>query len=367
MLNEMRVGRLSKASTDVFKSLCRPLPNIKGDDIEVQATELLVITVDSLDRRANYHRFPTRAEVDNANRSRLQKLPGNEMVFNATDGGALDPEYRGKALAACMAPEAITLKKGAQVMLIKNLDEQLVNGSIGQVIGFTDEATFDKSHNAGDDIPSSGIPTGDLSEDEADTASVSRARLRAMMYRDNPSGASTSQKWPVVAFPLAGGGQRDYFAVRESWKIEQPNGEIQASRMQVPLILAWALSIHKAQGQTLESVKVDLGRTFEKGQAYVALSRATSKEGLQVLRFDPSKVMAHPKVRAFYDSLYGVDKAEGVGAAGASARGLQKKMGLDRVEYPDLSNYGTSVSFGAKAGHAMPGAFDEDYGDEDYA
>ena len=50
------------------------------------------------------------------------------------------------------------------------------------------------------------------------------------------------------------------------------------------------MSIHKSQGQTLERVKVDLGRVFEKGQAYVALSRATTLDGLQVLNFDPAKV-----------------------------------------------------------------------------
>ena len=79
--------------------------------------------------------------------------------------------------------------------------------------------------------------------------------------------------------------------------------------MQVPLILAWALSIHKAQGQTLDRVKVDLGKIFEKGQAYVALSRATCQEGLQITRFDPKKVMAHDRVRTFYDSLYSATKA----------------------------------------------------------
>lgn len=61
------------------------------------------------------------------------------------------------------------------------------------------------------------------------------------------------------------------------------------------MILAWAMSIHKSQGQTIPRLKVDLGAAFERGQAYVALSRATCLDGLQVLRFDPRRVMTHPK------------------------------------------------------------------------
>ena len=90
---------------------------------------------------------------------------------------------------------------------------------------------------------------------------------------------------------------------------------------QIPLVLAWAMSIHKSQGQTIQRVKVDLGRVFEKGkflwtnhssidrsmcfigQSYVALSRAASMDGLQVLRFNPTKVMAHPKVIEFSKTL----------------------------------------------------------------
>ena len=110
----------------------------------------------------------------------------------------------------------------------------------------------------------------------------------------------------------------------EQWKVELPNGEVQASRTQIPLILAWALSIHKAQGQTLERVKVDLGKVFEKGQAYVALSRATCQDGLQVLRFDPKKVMAHDKVRAFYASLYSaIDASKKMAASVASKRQVE--------------------------------------------
>lgn len=78
---------------------------------------------------------------------------------------------------------------------------------------------------------------------------------------------------------------------------------LRISRHQVPLILAWALSIHKSQGQTIQRVKVDLGRVFEKGQSYVALSRAATIEGLQVLRFDPKKVPLPLLLSAFVHVL----------------------------------------------------------------
>lgn len=63
------------------------------------------------------------------------------------------------------------------------------------------------------------------------------------------------------------------------------------------------MSIHKSQGQTLERVRVDLGHSFEDGMAYVALSRATSMDALQIVNFKPSKVTASAKVATFYRSL----------------------------------------------------------------
>jgi len=81
-------------------------------------------------------------------------------------------------------------------------------------------------------------------------------------------------------------------------------GEVEATRDQVPLVLAWALSVHKSQGQTIDRVKVDLGSVFERGQAYVALSRATSLKSLQVVNFMPSKVMAHPRVITWTKTLH---------------------------------------------------------------
>lgn len=248
-------------------------------------------------------RFPTRAEVDAANTQRMKQLVGNVRTFEARDGGAVqDTAQRNRLLANCMAPETLVFKKGAQVMLIKNVDETLVNGSLGLVRSFMSPPEFDRYQ-----ANEKGFRDLINNEDETGEDSLPlKQALAAQRLKDNMTG-STSQLWPLVEFTLADGTTRQLLCEPETWKVELPNGEIQASRQQVPLILAWALSIHKAQGQTLERVKVDLGKVFEKGQAYVALSRATSMDGLQVLRFDPKKVNAHEKVRTFYQNLSRVE------------------------------------------------------------
>lgn len=277
MLNEMREGRLSEASIRAFRSLDRECSFTDA----ITGTEL----------------FPTRAEVERANNERLGQLQGKVHIFEARDGGAIaDKAQRDKLLQNVMAPDIISLKKGAQVMLIKNVDENLVNGSLGQVMGFMSEQTFDRYTTHEDEFVST--PGGTLEEGQERGGVV------------HSLGISTSKELPVVRFNMSDGTSRDLLCQPETWKVELPNGEVQASRSQVPLILAWALSIHKAQGQTLERVKVDLGKVFEKGQAYVALSRATSMAGLQVLRFDPKKVVAHDRVRNFYGNLSRVELAE---------------------------------------------------------
>jgi len=260
----------------------------------------------------------------------MDLLVGETEIYEARDGGSIvDKAQRDKLLSNCMAPEMIKLKKGAQVMLIKNIDETLVNGSIGKVIGFMSEQTFDK-YTANED-GFRGSQGGTLEGMPADEDPKLAAKSTVERRMVNNMLGSTAPTFPVARFMLADGTTRDLLCQRETWKVELPNGEVQASRAQVPLILAWALSIHKAQGQTLERVKVDLGKVFEKGQAYVALSRATSMAGLQVLRFDPKKVNAHDKVRSFYQQLSRVETLEKGGGDDATAK--KRKMGFSADEY----------------------------------
>lgn len=295
MLNEMREGRMSIESIANFRKLDRPLPAAEGN---IEATEL----------------FPTRMEVDRANNLRMQQLHGDIFSFEARDGGTVtNKEQRDRLLQNCMVPEVVQLKKGAQVMLVKNMDDTLVNGSLGKVIGFMTEQQFTFWKENEEDMLE-----GNISEDQMKTE-MAKTIL----------GVSTAQVFPLIRFAIADGTTRDLLCKREDWKVELPNGEVQASRSQIPLILAWALSIHKAQGQTLERVRVDLGRVFEKGQAYVALSRATSMAGLQILRFDPRKIMAHEKVRSFYSSL---SRAEQVEAKAKSSTILGKMQAANEKQ-----------------------------------
>lgn len=340
MLNQMRLGKIDMETEMEFKKLNRPLPN---DDII--PAEL----------------YSTRAEVDRANRSRLNKLPGQAFCYNAIDGGTLeDQEMKDRLLQNFLAPKQLQLKIGAQVMMIKNIDAQLVNGSLGKVIAFMDPETYlfystiladssvtpdvmeemkDKPEElreryAGDDEDEkmrvnkkrerfyegnpNVVPQDDLDDsifdfmtqatnvsDDARNDIERKKRIIKDLYKN----ADSRKRLPLVTFKTADMSTRTVLVEPEDWAIEDENEKPLVSRVQLPLMLAWSLSIHKSQGQTLPKVKVDLQRVFEKGQAYVALSRAVSREGLQVLNFDRSRIKAHDTVVDFYMTLVTADQA----------------------------------------------------------
>lgn len=98
-------------------------------------------------------------------------------------------------------------------------------------------------------------------------------------------------------------GGREVQVEKSSFSMQDAEGKIVASVLQYPLTLAYATTIHKSQGATLDELWCDLGALWEPGQAYVALSRLTSGEGLYLLRWNPRSVLTDPRVMDFYREL----------------------------------------------------------------
>lgn len=184
------------------------------------------------------------SDSDLINESKLNGLSGEERIFIAQDS---DSSYTKQMDSQILASSRLVLKVKAQVMLLKNINiaDGLVNGARGVVVGFA------------------------------------------------PNGGS-----PIVQFM----NKRKYVAKPEKWTIKTPFGSL-ITRKQVPLKLAWAFSIHKSQGLTLDCVEMSLSKVFEAGQAYVALSRAQSLNSIRVLDFDAKQVWADANVLRFYKSF----------------------------------------------------------------
>lgn len=189
--------------------------------------------------------YTHRADVERENVLALAELQADLQSYDAVDTG---PPGDASLLAArldsaCPARRRLRLRLGAQVMLVRSVApaKGLVNGARGVVTGF-----------------------------------------------------SKASKLPVVRFACG----IETTVAHVKWELAG------ISRTQLPLDLAWALSVHKSQGMSLDRVEVSLERAFAHGQAYVALSRVRSLEGLTIVgNITAEQCAAHPKVLAFYAEL----------------------------------------------------------------
>lgn len=191
-------------------------------------------------------------DVDKVNDRQLDKLASDgrqffeyEMEIVFYQGVSNRSAAKEKFLKNCTSPPILQLCKDAQVMLLKNLDTEngLVNGSRGVVTGFIGEM-------------------------------------------------------PVVKFMNGSEKVIDY----NIWEIVDGEKKILRAK-QLPLKVAYAVTIHKVQGSTLDYVELDLSDIFEYGQGYVALSRIKSLDSLIILNIDYDLLQAHPKAIEYYESL----------------------------------------------------------------
>ncbi len=212
---------------------------------DIRANEVNETTVEYLSERLNkdpegYAR-PTRlfthnADVDAINKQHLEALEGEKHEYFMTSRGGLG--LIEGLRRSCLAPERLVLKKGAQVMFVKNnYEEGYVNGTLGEVIGFSK-----------DDLPI--VRTFDGSE-------ITVGQV--------------------------------------SWEVKEENVEL-AAIAQVPLRLAWAITVHKSQGMSLDAAEVDLSRSFVPGQGYVALSRLRGLNGLKLMGMNQMALQVNPEV-----------------------------------------------------------------------
>ena len=189
--------------------------------------------------------------VEKINFEKLNNLTTKEYIYTARFDGREDKIELLKK--NCIAREILNLKLGSQVMMLKNTyqKEGIINGSSGIVVDF-----------------------------------------------------SMKKHYPVVRFENG----KELTIAPECWEISTYNPEtgevnVLASMVQIPLLLSWAITIHKSQGMTLDKAECDLKHVFTDGQVYVALSRVRDLNGLYIKSFDVNKIKANKKIIKFYDEV----------------------------------------------------------------
>lgn len=189
------------------------------------------------------------AQADKINKLELEKIQNLPKVFTAKYKGS-DQTKVSFLKKNCLAHEVLVLKVGAHVMMLRNTysEQGIINGSTGVVTDF--------------------------------------------------------DPWPVVKFENG----IELQITPEKWTSERYDDSLakvvcDASMEQIPLILAWAITIHKSQGMTLSKIRCDLSKVFVHGQSYVALSRVKSLEGLYIDDIDFNKISVSESVVKFYEEI----------------------------------------------------------------
>ena len=266
------------------------LNQIRRQEVTFEAIAALEATYDQSVDIKRTRLYTHNLNVNKINDKELASLDGEMMRFEATATG--DSKLVETLKKTVRTQDELILKVGAKVMFIKNNAELGVsNGTMGELIGFAAVKIDDKDSN---DALIEDDSNDDVDEDAAGEKTAKGKKSAAKKDKEKPkSKKPTTQKMPVVRLNSG----REVIAEPEEWIIEDETGDVLASYLQVPLCLAWAITIHKSQGMTLDAAEIDLSRTFELGQGYVALSRLKSLSGLQLLGMNDMSLQLDPLAR----------------------------------------------------------------------
>ena len=264
------------------------LNQIRRQEVTFEAIAVLEATFDQNVDIKRTRLYTHNLNVNSINDKELAVLDGEMMRFTATSTG--DSKLVETLKKTVRTQDDLVLKVGAKVMFIKNNTELGVsNGTMGELIGFAAVKINDDKDNSDDLIEDDSEST----ENDADKNIKGKGK-KTTKDKDKPKVKKPStQKMPVVRLNSG----REVIAEPEEWIIEDETGDVLASYEQVPLCLAWAITIHKSQGMTLDAAEIDLSRTFELGQGYVALSRLKSLAGLQLLGMNDMSLQLDPLAR----------------------------------------------------------------------
>ncbi len=269
ILNDIRRGVLTAEAVKILSARAPTAieKDSKSDSSTAAGADGIIATV--LETR--------KASVDAMNHQRLELLAGGEpKEFRAKESGV---KYLLDQLKnSCPARPVLSLKVGAQVILLKNINVSagLCNGSRGVITRFITDA-------------GAGAGSGRV--------------LPVVRFATSTAGGAGSGG--TGSGGSGGGGLKvkEHIIKPELWTIKLAD-KSSAALEQIPLDLAWSISVHKSQGMSLDRAKINLSNVFEFGQAYVALSRVRSLSGLEVTGLDRTRsVRAHPRVKEFYSQL----------------------------------------------------------------
>ena len=272
------------------------LNQVRRQEVTFEAIAALEATIDQDVDIKRTRLYTHNLNVNNINDKELAALDSEMLCFESLAVG--DKKLVDTLKKTVRTQDELILKVGAKVMFIKNNNELGVsNGTMGELIGFAAVKIEDsKAQNAAKNDAQKDSAEKSIDSDDNDGLSID-ANTDTTKNKKVPSKAETkntaTQKMPVVRLNSG----REVIAEPEEWIIEDETGEVLASYQQVPLCLAWAITIHKSQGMTLDAAEIDLSRTFELGQGYVALSRLKSLAGLKLLGMNEMSLQLDPLAR----------------------------------------------------------------------